>query len=723
MKTIKTNFQITITAIILLFSSKADASHIMGMDLTYKCLGNNQYEVFLSFYRDCNGSNAPVSPIIEWVGSCGSGSINLQQNTVTDITPTCNGISGSVCNGGTGIYGVEEYKNSGILSLPANCSDVKISFKYCCRNYTITTLAASFGNKIYVETYIDNTNTCNNSPVFTNVPVPFGCVGQPVIYNHGASDSDGDDLVYSITDCMDKVNHSINYAAGFSGTNPLVTHSGLSIDSITGAISFTPSFAQVAILCVMVEEYRNGVKIGSVVRDIQFNVTNCSNNLPVLSGIDSTTNYNASVTADNMLCFDIFSSDNDLGQNTSIAWNAGIANATFLTAPAFNMATFCWTPAASDTGLHVFTVNVRDDYCPLVGQNTYTFSIHVNAPIPPCDSIDLQVISTQDNQCFSNNGSIVLAASNGVSPYNYQITNWSNGQTLSNSSGVFNDLASGSYFLWVDDSYGCSPVLDTFVIISDNNSFDINTVRTNPICYGECTGSATVHTDTSVTLQSIYWSNSDTSVSISNLCSGNYTVTVSNTQGCTATSTIEITDPAQVAATVVAVSEESCIAEDASAELYATGGTAPYTMIIENLSTNTTFSSNDGTFNSLSSGTHKIMVMDSHGCNGISPQGFDIQACDIALNTDKLNNEETLELISGPNPASSFLRVSFKTSDQSNNIILSDLYGRIVMQADNIHSEGSTIMNIDHLTQGTYILTLRNSKGKVIKSNKVLISH
>jgi hypothetical protein len=720
MKTIKTNLQITITAIILLFSIKADASHIMGMDLSYKCLGNNQYEVFLSFYRDCNGSNAPVSPVIDWVGACGSGSINLQQISVTDITPTCNGISGSVCNGGTGVYGVEEYKNSGILSLPANCSDVKISFKYCCRNYTITTLAASFGNKIYVETYIDNSNTCNNSPVFTNVPVPFGCVGQPVIYNHGATDSDGDDLIYSITDCMDKVNHSINYASGFSGANPLVSNSGLTIDSVTGAINFTPSFAQVAIICIMVEEYRNGVKIGSVVRDIQFNVTNCSNNLPELSGIDSTTNYNTSVTAGNQMCFDIFSVDADLGQNTSIAWNAGISNATFLTASAFNMATFCWTPATSDTGLHVFTVNVRDDYCPLVGQNTYTFSIHVNAPIPPCDSVDLQIITTEDESCSSNNGSIVLAASNGIAPYNYQITNWSTGQTYNNSTGTFNNLSNGSYFLWVDDSYGCSPVIDTFVVISNTTTFDLNTEHSNPVCYGECTGTATVRVDSSVSVLSCLWSNTSTSTAISNLCSGTYSVTVTNVQGCTATSSVQISTPNQIDITIVSTSDESCILNDGTAEINSVGGIAPYSVYLDNLTTTVNHNSNSGNFNTLNRGIHQVRVIDANNCLATVPD-FSIDGCTALNSSEAIDKINTSELTTGPNPAKERVYVSYKTSENNNTITLLDIYGRIILKEDNLSAQGSSELNTNHLNSGTYFVMLSNKDGKLIKTNKLSI--
>src|ERR1044071_3350649 len=46
-------------------SPKAQASHSMGADLTYKCLSGNTYKVTLTFYRDCSGINAPVDPVVD----------------------------------------------------------------------------------------------------------------------------------------------------------------------------------------------------------------------------------------------------------------------------------------------------------------------------------------------------------------------------------------------------------------------------------------------------------------------------------------------------------------------------------------------------------------------------------------------------------------------------------------------------------------------------------
>src|SRR5687768_10274444 len=51
-----------LTSLLIVFfiqlSGEAYASHAQGGDLTYTCLGGNQYQLRLSFYRDCAGVNA-----------------------------------------------------------------------------------------------------------------------------------------------------------------------------------------------------------------------------------------------------------------------------------------------------------------------------------------------------------------------------------------------------------------------------------------------------------------------------------------------------------------------------------------------------------------------------------------------------------------------------------------------------------------------------------------
>ena len=42
-----------VSSLLLLCSQDAKATHIVGGNLTYRCLGNNLYEIRLSLRRDC----------------------------------------------------------------------------------------------------------------------------------------------------------------------------------------------------------------------------------------------------------------------------------------------------------------------------------------------------------------------------------------------------------------------------------------------------------------------------------------------------------------------------------------------------------------------------------------------------------------------------------------------------------------------------------------------
>jgi hypothetical protein len=606
---------------LLFFSTDASATHSMGLDLTYKCVGNNQYEINLVFYRDCNGVGVGSVATVNWAAACGSGSLTLNQISMVEITPACPGIVGTACNAGGGIYGIEKYSYQGILTLPAGCTDISLSHSICCRNNAITSLSNPGGELIYVEAQIADGALCNNSPIFTNDPVPFGCVGQPVFYNHGASDVDGDDLVYSLVNCLTDANIPVGYAAGFDAVNPLSTTNGVTIDASTGAITFTPSVAQVGVFCVSVQEYRNGVLIGEIIRDIQFTAVACSNNVPTLSGVNNTTDYSAVATVGNQLCFDMFSNDLDASQSTFVSWNGGIAGGTFTASAAnFAVGTFCWTPTASDVGTHTFTVAVTDNFCPIVGQNTYTYTITV-PPVPACDSIDMNIVSTNDVICSSNDGSAVILASNGVAPYDYQLVNWTTGEFFTNTSGVFSNLTPGSYSVWVEDANGCTPACTghTFVIGGNATPVTVTATAEDVNCPSNSTNVMdTTNTDGSVTaiatggtapyLYSIDGINFQNSDLFASLGVGTYTVIVMDANGCSATTTATVNEPAPINIAVASITAAACGLSNGSITLSASGGDGNFLYYINGQS------QSSPTFTNLAAGTYTFSVCDMHYC-------------------------------------------------------------------------------------------------------------
>lgn len=359
------------------------ATHALGGDLIYEQIGPNEYFITLRIYRDCNGIALNTTEDIEWMGSCGSGSILATRISDLDITPLCPG-SPTACNGGTGSIGIEEHVYTATVTLPNNCTDVNFNYTLCCRNHIITTLIDPGNENIFLYATHQNTSIPNHSPIFNNYPSPIVCVNQPVLYNHGVSDPDGDSLYFSAGNCYEALNDTVEYLAGYNGVTPLTTVNPIILNPNTGSISFTPNIQQVGVMCILVEEFRNGVKIGETIRDIQFNVIACANVPPIASGINNlpgadSLDFVFNICESNVVCFDLSFSDPDVDV-LNVTWNGEIVGATFQVSANNTIAPtaqFCWSPQPSDVGLNYFSVNITDDACPLVGSSTYTYTVDV----------------------------------------------------------------------------------------------------------------------------------------------------------------------------------------------------------------------------------------------------------------------------------------------------------------------------------------------------------
>lgn len=623
--TLRRAFYVLCTLFTCCWINTASATHSMGFDMTYECLGGNQYKVTLSFYRDCNGIPAyqGTAPNVTWTGSCGSGVVNMGNRQVVEITPSCPGIVGSACNGGNGIYGIEKHTFIGLVTLPSGCTSVSFQHGVCCRNQVITTLNTPLSTNLFVSIDVDDVSLCNNSPVFTNDPVPFGCVGQPVQYNHGAVDADGDQLRYSLIDCFDRLNTPVNYVTGLNATNPLFTTNGMSIDPNTGAINFTPAVAQVGVFCVAVDEFRNGVRIGRVVRDIQFTAIACSNNNPTLSGVDNTNDFSATATVGSTLCFDVFSSDVDANQTTSLTWNNGIPGGSFVGNGANReVGTFCWTPTANDVGTFTFTVTVRDDFCPIVGQNIYTYTINVLPATNSCDSFDIVSISSTDLACSNSDGTATITVTGGTAPISYQVVNWTTGQFFTSTNGIFSNLPAGSYNVLVSDANNCSPSCggsgftiggNVVPLVATATATDVacpsnsTNVRNNANNTGSVSVTATG--GTAPYMYSIDGGNSfQNSSDFLNLTAGTYTVIVMDDNGCSQTVTATVGEPDPILISVVSLTPATCGQANGSITITASGGTGSFVYYIDGQS------QGSPTFSNLAAGTYTFRVCDMNLC-------------------------------------------------------------------------------------------------------------
>ncbi|MBL4577600.1 MAG: PKD domain-containing protein, partial [Flavobacteriales bacterium] len=446
----------------LLFSANGTkASHSVGADLTYTCLGGNQYLISLAFYRDCSGISAPSSANINITSSsCGqtlNETLSPIPGTGQEVTPICSSMQ-TTCSGGT-FPGIQEWIFEGVVTLPAQCTDWIFSYSTCCRNAAITNIGSPGSQNLYIEATLNNTLGCNSSPVFSNKPVPFVCDNQLFCFSPGALDPEFDSLVYSLITPMTSATGTISYNGSFSAAQPLSSSPSVTFNTATGDLCMTPTnSSEVTVTAIKVEQWSNGVLIGSVMRDIQINVVSCTNIVPEITGFDgnppNSTNTQITVCAGAAISETISGSDVDVGQIVSMSWNNGIPGGTFtITGSPWPSGVFTWTPAPTDISSvpYCFTVTVNDDNCPYNASFTQTYCVFVKG-------LTTVAGPAQSISCDSS-AVVTSSASGGIPPYSFL---WSNGANTSTTT-----IGCGIHEVTVIDSVGCTG-LDTVALTCFN---------------------------------------------------------------------------------------------------------------------------------------------------------------------------------------------------------------------------------------------------------------
>ena len=140
---------------------------------------------------------------------------------------------------------------------------------------------------------------------------------------------------------------------------------------------------------------------------------------------------------------------------------------------------------------------------------------------------------TTDVNCYGDStGKILIIASDGVTPYNY---NWSNDTTVHDS--VATGLAAGTYLVTITDACGS---IDTTILLTQNDKIsflaDITNASTNLSTDGEIDLSVQGGTSPYTYL----WSNSAVTEDLTALSYGVYSVTVTDINGCAATDTMKV---------------------------------------------------------------------------------------------------------------------------------------------------------------------------------------
>lgn len=292
--------------IFLTFSNKTYASHILGGEVSFECVGSGNYVFTVIVYRDCSGISFPQTSVA-LNNDAGLGTITCNLISNIEITPICVPSFGQTqlnC-ASSNIGSVQKYtfrsqpiSFTGIATPPAagytfHTTTSGVGSIACCRNALQNVGNCSnsvFRAKMY--SYLGQTPAalCDASPAFAEPPtsLQINNASDTTSFNNNAIDPNLDSLVYGIAHPWNGVNQNCNYTGAYSLANPfagIVTSTGNGgggpINTITGVINFRPVQVGNWQACIVVKSYRCGILIAEVFRDFQLQVLQVPANYPI----------------------------------------------------------------------------------------------------------------------------------------------------------------------------------------------------------------------------------------------------------------------------------------------------------------------------------------------------------------------------------------------------------------------------------------------------------
>lgn len=267
------------------FFTGVRATHILGGEMDMQFVSGNSYIISLSLYYDVLGNDEVEDSVI--VSSYDKVSHQRIENFFLTTTGDYSRpvLSNTLCNEGLNI---RIYTYTALVNLSSqlyNSDDgYYLSWQRCCRSSNISNMSGSGteGFVFYMEFPNLDEYQGNSSPKFKELSGDYYCIGDTLSVDLSANDANGDELRYELTVPM------VGYAyeddkiiIGQPGPYPLSpnytwvpgTNPG-SIDN-NGILRIPAPFSGLYLYSVLCSEYRGGVKIGEIRRDMMLYVKDC----------------------------------------------------------------------------------------------------------------------------------------------------------------------------------------------------------------------------------------------------------------------------------------------------------------------------------------------------------------------------------------------------------------------------------------------------------------
>jgi gliding motility-associated-like protein len=309
-----------VSLLVVLTNSTGWANHIFGGDFSMAATSTQgKYILTLNIYADFNTLTVNnTDPYVEVHFFRKKDHVKMATSELFPQSPPTTNIiyQNEACAGTQELKTVELRYSREITLNPALFNDPEgyyIIWERCCRTDGVTNLKKQTSG-IGMVFMLEFPALLSNGQFFKNsspdIGIPNGdyiCINKPFKMSIKATDADGDELRYLLVTPLQGYTSnvvgmttglgqshssypSITWETGFGLSNIIPGKPALGIDSKTGLLNVTATQLGLYVFTVLVEEYRNGVKIGSVRRDFQLKVIDCSGSSPPAPTVFTSTN-------------------------------------------------------------------------------------------------------------------------------------------------------------------------------------------------------------------------------------------------------------------------------------------------------------------------------------------------------------------------------------------------------------------------------------------------
>lgn len=281
-------------------------SHVVGAQLSVEYKHSNCFDVSLTIYSDLINGAPEAADDRVYVNLFSAESDVLLKSLVLVKSAQSPLISTSEdCN--VTIFEVDKivYEGLMVLDLESDIQDYYLSWERCCRSYNLTNIQSNppgSGIAAGLTAVLDfsiSRSYKNTTPVLSELKTDMGCQGEKMIVDLSAFDYEGDSIAYSLVvpnSTVDTQNAfpsepnpkpypKVVWRPGFDLTNSFGLDANAFIDA-DGLLHVIPQNAGFYVYSVLYEEYRDGIKLSSSIRDFVLPVlSDCLPDLPEIVDI------------------------------------------------------------------------------------------------------------------------------------------------------------------------------------------------------------------------------------------------------------------------------------------------------------------------------------------------------------------------------------------------------------------------------------------------------